>query len=55
MAQPTFYTFTVTIADPEQCKAEHVRDAIKEALEDHADFMVIDMDHGEQLVLTGLD
>lgn len=52
MAMPTFYTFTITVADPEQCKKEHVRDAIMDAVKDQADLMVIEMDYGEQLFLN---
>ena len=46
-----FNTFTITIGDAEDSTTENARHALKEALTD-ADFVIIDVDHGEELVLA---
>ena len=46
-----FNTFTITVGDEEDSTTANARLAIKEALND-ADFVVIDIDHGEELVLV---
>ena len=48
---PTFFTFTITVADPEQGRSEQVRDCIIDAVKDHADLTVLQMDYGTQLTL----
>ena len=48
---PTFFTFKITVADPEEGRPEQVRDCIIDAVKEHADLMVIEMDYGKQLTL----
>jgi alpha-galactosidase/6-phospho-beta-glucosidase family protein len=46
-----FNTFTITVGDEEGSTTENTRLAVKEALND-ADFIVIDIDLGEESVLA---
>ena len=54
MALPTFHTFTITVADPEEGRTENVRDHIKETLENNGDLIVLDIDCGTGLILKSL-